>query len=101
MYRCDTPLKLLKLKEGEHGLKPSRVKRTVSCIPFRSDDEAAALIRELHGIIEGDKYQFSPRIRTLRAILAKLSAEPVREPLPPPRVYAPPRATARMHRAGR
>jgi hypothetical protein len=23
MYRCDTPVKLLKLKEGEHGLKPS------------------------------------------------------------------------------
>jgi hypothetical protein len=37
-----------------------------------TDDEAAALIRELHDIIESDHYPFSPRIRTLRAILAKL-----------------------------
>jgi hypothetical protein len=50
-----------------------------------SDDEAAALIRELHDIIESDHYPFSPRIRTLRAILAKLRPEPAREPLPPSR----------------
>jgi hypothetical protein len=56
-----------------------------------TDEEAAALIKELHDIIEGDKYPFSPRIRTLSAILAKLRPEPVREPLPPPKVYAPPR----------
>jgi hypothetical protein len=30
------------------------------------------------------------RIRLLRGILAKLRPEPVREPLPPPKVYAPP-----------
>ena len=48
-----------------------------------SDEEAAALIRELHDIIESDRYPFSPRIRTLRAILTKLRPEPVREPLPP------------------
>jgi hypothetical protein len=66
-----------------------------------TDDEAAALIRELHDIIESDKYPFSPRIRVLRAILAKLKPEPAREPLPP-KVYAPPRATlARRRRAGR
>jgi hypothetical protein len=35
MYRCNTPRNLLKLKEGEHGLKPSRVKIIVSCILFR------------------------------------------------------------------
>jgi hypothetical protein len=61
-----------------------------------SEDEAAALT---HDIAERDRYPFSPRIRTLRAILAKLRPEPVREPLPPPKVYAPPRATtARRHR---
>ena len=56
------------------------------------DDEAAALAQELHAIVENDRYPLSPRIRTLREILAKLRPEPVREPLPPPKVYAPPRA---------
>jgi hypothetical protein len=55
-----------------------------------TDDEAAALTQELHNIVENDRYPFSPRIRTLRGILAKLRPEPVREPLPPPKVYAPP-----------
>jgi hypothetical protein len=63
-----------------------------------TDDEAAALTQELHEIVENDRYPFSPRIRTLRAILAKLRPEPVREPLPPPKVYAPPRATAAKRR---
>jgi hypothetical protein len=53
---------------------------------------SAALTQELHETVEHDPYPFSPRIRSLRAILAKLSPEPVREPLPPPKVYAPPRA---------
>jgi hypothetical protein len=37
-----------------------------------TDDEAAALTQELHDIVENDRYPFSPRIRTLRAILNKL-----------------------------
>jgi len=58
-----------------------------------SDEEAAPLAQELHDIVESDRYPFSPRIRTLRAILNKLRPEPVREPLPPPKdLYAPPRA---------
>jgi hypothetical protein len=57
-------------------------------------DEAAAMIRELAGITGNDRYPFSRRIRTLRAILAKLRPEPVREPSPPPKVCASPRATA-------
>ena len=65
------------------------------------DEETAALIKELHDTVENDPYPFSPRIRTLRGILAKLKPEPVREPLPPRKVYAPPRATAaRRRRAG-
>jgi hypothetical protein len=55
-----------------------------------TDDEAAALTVELHDIVENDRYPFSPRINTLRAILAKLRPEPVRKPLPPLKVYAPP-----------
>ena len=63
-----------------------------------SDAEAAALTRELADITGNDRYPFSSRIQTLRAILAKLRPAPLREPLPPPKVYAPPRATAASRR---
>jgi hypothetical protein len=56
-----------------------------------TDEETAALIRALHDIVQSDRYPLSPRIRTLRGILAKLRPEPVRKPLPPLKVYAPPR----------
>jgi hypothetical protein len=56
------------------------------------DEEVTALIALLSRTVDGDRYPFSKRIRTLKAILAKLRPEPVREPLPPPKVYAPPRA---------
>jgi hypothetical protein len=70
--------------------------------PDLTDEESAALIQELQQIVENDRYPLSPRIRTLSAILAKLRPVPVREPLPPPKHYAPPRATlARKRRAGR
>jgi hypothetical protein len=55
-----------------------------------SDDEAAALTKELHDTVQNDRYPFSPRIQTLRAVLNKLRPEPVRQPLPPLKVYAPP-----------
>jgi hypothetical protein len=42
---------------------------------------SAALTQELHDIVENDRYPFSPRVQTPRAILAKLRPEPVREPL--------------------
>ena len=57
-----------------------------------NDPEAVALIRELQEITDNNRYQFSERIRTLKTILAKLGQEPIREPLPPPKVYSPPRA---------
>jgi hypothetical protein len=64
-----------------------------------SDDEAAALVQELHTLVENDRYPLSPRIRTLREILAKLRPEPFGEPLPPRKVYAPPpQATAARRR---
>jgi hypothetical protein len=56
-------------------------------------DLTAALTQELHSIVDRDRYPFSPRIQTLRAVLNKLRSELPREPLPPPKVYAPPRAT--------
>jgi hypothetical protein len=60
-----------------------------------TDEEAAALLNELNGIIDGDRYFLSDRILTLKAIRAKIRPEPSREPLPPPaKRYAPPRASA-------
>jgi ParB-like chromosome segregation protein Spo0J len=59
-----------------------------------SDDDAAALIKELADITGNDRYTVSSRIQTLRTILAKLRPEPARNPSPPPKVSAPPRATA-------
>jgi hypothetical protein len=50
-----------------------------------TDEEAAALIKELADITGNDRYPFSARIQTLRAILAKLRPEPAREPLRPRR----------------
>jgi hypothetical protein len=64
-----------------------------------SHEEAAALTKELHNIVENDRYPFSPRIRTLSAIFNKLRPEPVRKPLPPLKVYAPP-SKGRYRRRG-
>ena len=52
-----------------------------------SDGETTALTKELDDITRNDRYPFSERIRTLKAILAKLRPEP----LPRPKLYAPPR----------
>ena len=65
-----------------------------------TDEETTLLLREIDHIIDGDRYFLSPRVQTLKAIRAKLRPEPVREPLPPPKVYAPPRATAKRRRRG-
>jgi len=74
-----------------------------------TDDEAAALTQELHDIVENDRYPFSlsrshlrcsPRIGTLKAILAKLRPEPVREPLPRRRRSMRPRELPRPEGGG-
>ena len=63
-----------------------------------TDEEAAALLRELDHIIDGDRYILSSRIQTLTAIRDKIRPPVVREPLPPLRHYEPPRAKARGRR---
>jgi hypothetical protein len=63
-----------------------------------TDEETAALLSELDRIIDGDRYPFSPRIRTLKEIHDKLRPPRVREPLPPPKQYAPSRASAHRRR---
>jgi len=37
-----------------------------------TDEETAVLLRELNGLIDGDRYFLSPRIKTLKAIRAKM-----------------------------
>ena len=63
-----------------------------------SDEEGKALAAELDAIVRNDRYPLSPRIQLLKAILGQLRPEPVREPLPEPKRYAPPRATAARRR---
>jgi hypothetical protein len=53
-----------------------------------SDEERDELVRALRGIVDGDRFPLSPRIRRLKAILAKLeppalAAEPFPAPKPP------------------
>jgi hypothetical protein len=60
-----------------------------------SDEETAALLGELDRIIDGDRYPFSPRIRTLTTVRDKLRPPPVREPFSPLKHYAPPRVGRR------
>ena len=66
-----------------------------------SDDERLALIGLLQRTIYEARFPYSPRLDPLKTILAKLVPEPVREPLPPPKVYAPPRAKPRQRRGRR
>jgi hypothetical protein len=55
-----------------------------------TDEQTEALLRELSQIIDNDRYPFSPRIRVLKEIRAKIRPDPVREPLSPVRHYEPP-----------
>jgi hypothetical protein len=96
------------MMSGTYSGSPSRAFAPGALDPYigvmhleRSGEEAATLTKELHDIVESDRYPFSPRIRTLRGILAQLRPEQVREPLPPPKHYEPPRAAAAGRRRAR
>jgi hypothetical protein len=58
-----------------------------------TDEEAAALLSLLNRAIDDDRYPLSPRIRTLRAIRAKLPGAPLE---PPPARPPTPRAGAAL-----
>ena len=64
-----------------------------------TDDQPAALVRELNNIVQNDRYPLSPRIVTPKEILGMLRPEPQREPLPPRRHYEPP-SKGRYRRRG-
>jgi hypothetical protein len=63
-----------------------------------TDDETAALVRLPKRAIDNDRYPLAPRLDPLKAILAELKPPKPQEPRPPPRIYEPPRATARQRR---
>jgi hypothetical protein len=63
-----------------------------------TNEESAILATLLRRAIADDRYPLSPRIQALQAILDKIEPPPVREPLPPRKQYAPPRASARPRR---
>jgi hypothetical protein len=65
-----------------------------------TEEEATALARLLTNTIDADRYPLSSRIQTLKGLLAKIRPEPVREPLPPPKVYEPPRFIRGRRRRG-
>jgi hypothetical protein len=52
-----------------------------------TEEETDVLAKLLSRTIDDDRYPLSPRIQNLKGILAKIRPEPVREPLPPPKVY--------------
>jgi hypothetical protein len=66
-----------------------------------SDDESTALARLLRRTIDDDHYPLSPRIRQLQGILDKIEPPLTREPPPPLKVYAPPRAKPGQRRGRR
>ena len=64
-----------------------------------TDDEKTALTALLKRTIDADRYPLSPRVATLKGILAKLEPpRPASAPPPPPH-YAPPRAKPAQRRA--
>jgi hypothetical protein len=60
-----------------------------------TDEETEALARLVRDAIDGDRSPLSPRVQLWKGILAKIRPEPVREPLPPPKHYEPPRVGRR------
>jgi hypothetical protein len=54
------------------------------------DDELAAVIAAIRGVIAGDRYPHAPRLNPLRAALARLEA--ASEPTPPPKAPSPAKA---------
>jgi hypothetical protein len=63
-----------------------------------NDEETTALARLLGDVIDADRFPLSPRVKTWKAILAKIRPEPVREPLAQLSQYARPRAKSRRRR---
>jgi hypothetical protein len=58
--------------------------------PDLSDEDISDLAKLIKRAIDASRYPFSSEVSRWKELLGKLRPEPVREPLPPPRVYEPP-----------
>jgi hypothetical protein len=65
------------------------------------DDETRAVAEHLKAMIAADPFPPSPRLRMLRAILAKLDPDTRPKPLPAPKAGEPSLALARRRRQRR
>jgi hypothetical protein len=65
-----------------------------------SDQQSDALAGLLRQTIDDDRHPLSPRVQTLKAILAKIQPEPTRDPLPTPKRCAPRATMARRRHSG-
>ena len=70
-----------------------------------TDDERATLTKLVRNMIVADPYPLSPRIRRLKALLAKLdpnaATQAAAEPLPPPKAWVNSSIGQRKRRARR
>ena len=63
-----------------------------------TDEEQAALLQLVKQAISTDRYPLSPRLYPLRSLLEKLEPSTPRGRDQFPKVYAPPKATAKQRR---
>ena len=61
-----------------------------------TDDEAKTLIAYVRKKYGEERYPLSIELRPLREVLDKIDPPKKRAPSPPPKIYAPPRATAKQ-----
>ena len=76
------------LRVGDHRLERCHIPGSMTL--DLTDDEKLALVALLRRTIEGDPYPLSPRVRTLRAILAKLEPGARTKPYPAPKLTGEP-----------
>jgi hypothetical protein len=70
-----------------------------SVTPDLTEDDKAILVEPLRETIERDRFPMSPRIRSFKAILAKLAPPAPRpEPMPPPKPPGEPSLALRKKR---
>ena len=81
---------LVNLQRAEHAVEVSRFGRVAIGAAEARMNHPEVQTRELHSIVQNDRYPLSPRIVALKEILGQLRPEPEREPLPPRRHYEPP-----------
>jgi len=65
---------------------------------YLDGDEHTALVRLVKHVFDTGRFPMSPRLYPLRATLAKLEPQPLGKPWSPPKVCAPPKASATRRR---